>query len=177
LLYVGRIEHDKGIPDLLRFHQRLAASDGTAPELLLAGDTRLSRLDGPGTRYLGRISDEEKWDGYAGALAVVVPSAFESLSLLALEAFASGAPVIANGASEVLRGHAQRGGATLLFNNRQEYRQAVHTAMAERKTLAEHALRYARQYRWSQVMRVYERELEAILKANRASTSARITRA
>jgi len=171
LLYVGRIEHDKGIPELLRHHQRMTRAQPDMPELLLAGDARLRRLVGPGTRYLGRISDEEKWDGLAGAVAAVVPSQFESLSLLALEAFACGTPVIANGRSEVLKGHAERGGATLLFTNQADYARAVAQAVKERAVLSRRARAYAKRFQWTRVMDIYQRELSKIPGAPIAATS------
>ena len=70
-----------------------------------------------GVRVLGRVSEQEKWDGLAGALAAVVPSPRESLSLLALEAFAVGTPVLGNAASPVVRGHVERSRAGVTFED------------------------------------------------------------
>jgi glycosyltransferase involved in cell wall biosynthesis len=93
LLYVGRVERGKGIPELLRAYGRLRAAVADAPTLVLAGEASMDiRVEG--VRVLGRVSEQEKWDALAGALAAVVPSAKESLSLLALEAFAVGTPVV-----------------------------------------------------------------------------------
>ena len=64
---------------------------------------------------VGRIDEQSKWDALAGALAVVVPSRYESLSLLTLEAFAVGTPVIGNAASDVVVGQIQRSGGGVPF--------------------------------------------------------------
>src|SRR6185436_4818219 len=97
LMYVGRVEEGKGVGDLLRLHAELREQFHDAPELVLAGEASM-RVSGPGVRYLGRIEEEDKHDGLAGALCAVVPSRYESLSLLALESMAVGTPVLGNGA-------------------------------------------------------------------------------
>jgi glycosyltransferase involved in cell wall biosynthesis len=47
---------------------------------------------------------------------VVVPSPYESLSLLALESFAVGTPVLANARSEVLIEHCRMSNAGLYYS-------------------------------------------------------------
>ena len=78
-----------------------------------------------GVRVLGRVSEQEKWNGLAGALAAVVPSPRESLSLLALEAFAVGTPVLGNAASPVVRGHVERSRAGATFEDPATFVEAV----------------------------------------------------
>ena len=91
-----------------------------------AGGTRTSpwcssgtpdRLTSPpeGVVSLGWLDDEEHWAALAGAEAVVVPSRLESLSLVALEAWATGRPCLLNGDSPGARGTggAERRGAPL----------------------------------------------------------------
>ena len=63
---------------------------------------------GPGVRAVGRLDERERWEAIAGATAVVVPGSIESLSLLALEAWALGRPCLLNGTSPVLAGHVAR---------------------------------------------------------------------
>ena len=50
----------------------------------------------PYIRFAGLLSERERLQALEAATVVVVPSPFESLSLLALEAFAVGTPVLAN---------------------------------------------------------------------------------
>ena len=47
----------------------------------------------------------------------MVPSKYESLSLLTLEALAQGTPVLANGESDVLVGHVCRSGAGRTYSD------------------------------------------------------------
>ncbi|RZU60824.1 glycosyltransferase family 4 protein [Zhihengliuella halotolerans] len=52
-------------------------------------------------RYLGRVSDSELAQAYAGALAFVFPSLYEGFGIPPLEAQAAGAPVIASNAASI----------------------------------------------------------------------------
>jgi hypothetical protein len=67
--------------------------------------------DRPDIRLLGRTSDEDKFDALAGCVALVQPSLLESLSIIALEAWACGRPVICDVRSPVVWGMTYRAGA------------------------------------------------------------------
>jgi glycosyltransferase involved in cell wall biosynthesis len=159
LLYVGRIEPGKDIPELLRFHAALG-SDG--PDLLLAG-ARHMRVGGRRVRHLGQVNDADKFDAIAGAEAVVVPSRFESLSLLSLEAFSQGTPVVANGRSAVLAGQCQRSGAGLTYEDAGTFASAVRHAREARRQLGQRGRAFAREHRWSNVIQAYLEEMGRIV--------------
>src|SRR5690606_18002454 len=93
LLYLGRIDEGKGVRELIRMYGALRRRTPQAPPLLLAGRGEL-RLRGQGIRVLGPLSEADKHDALAAAFAVVNPSPLESLSLVTLEAFAQGTPVL-----------------------------------------------------------------------------------
>jgi glycosyltransferase involved in cell wall biosynthesis len=122
LLYGGRLTAGKGLTKLVDGFQLLRSRRPEA-ELLLAGEDAADGL-GDGIRSLGRLDDRTWADAVAGARAVIVPSRMESLSLLALEAWAAGRPCLLNAASPVLRGQAERSGGALLFASPEELAQA-----------------------------------------------------
>ncbi len=165
LLYVGRLEAGKGIPEALRLHQRLRAGFHDAPDFLLAGAGSLA-LDGEGVRALGPISEQEKQDALAGALAVVIPSRFESLSLLALEAFAAGTPVIANAECDVLRGQVERSQGGLAYTDFESFREGVRLAGVRRQDFGRSGRAYAKRHSWSAVMATYQEEIERVVEEN-----------
>jgi len=158
LLYVGRVERGKGLPDLLGAYGRLRAAVADAPALVLAGETSMD-IQAEGVRVLGRVSEQAKWDGLAGALAAVVPSAKESLSLLALEAFSVGTPVLGNAASPVVRGHLERSRAGASFADGPSFAEAVARVRRERPALSRAAKRYAASYGWPRVVDAYREEM------------------
>jgi len=163
LLYVGRVERGKGIPGLLEAYRDLRAAVADAPTLVLAGEASMD-VRSEGVRVLGRVSEQEKWNGLAGALAAVVPSPRESLSLLALEAFAVGTPVLGSAASPVVRGHVERSRAGATFEDPATFVEAVARVRRERGAMARAARRYATRYRWERVVDAYREEMDAMVK-------------
>jgi glycosyltransferase involved in cell wall biosynthesis len=159
LFYVGRLEAGKGVPELLAHHQQLVAGFHDAPTLVLAGRGELTPR-GQRVVCLGEIDDEAKWDGMAGALAVVVPSRYESLSLLALEAFAVGTPVLGNAGSEVVKGQLQRSGGGLTWSNADEFARALQEVGRERERFSKAARAFARKHRWPAVIATYLKEID-----------------
>ena len=119
-----------------------------------------------GTRVfcVGRIDEQSKWDALAGALAVVVPSRYESLSLLTLEAFAVGTPVIGNAASNVVPGQLQRsgGGVPFSLDDDASFGEAVRRVGVERVAMGKAGKKYAAKSRWDVVVRAYLEEIELI---------------
>jgi glycosyltransferase involved in cell wall biosynthesis len=166
LLYVGRQEPGKGVGELLEYHQALKQRYADAPDLVLAGDRNMD-LSGEGVRYLGRIDEQDKHDALAGALAVVVPSRYESLSLLTLEAFAQATPVLVNGRSEVLVGQVERSGAGRTYTDLESFIRGLREVGDARAPLGQKGLAYVKKQGWPQVVAAYREELERILEENR----------
>src|SRR5207237_7015643 len=71
--------------------------------------------------HLGRLGEQDKWDALAGCVAFVMPSLLESLSLVTLEAWAAGRPVIVDARSPVLAGMARRARAGLAYRSFAEF--------------------------------------------------------
>lgn len=163
LLYLGRMEAGKGVVDLVRRHQALVKAFHDAPSLVLAGS---GNVKPQGTRVIGvgRIDEQSKWDALAGALAVVVPSRYESLSLLTLEAFAVGTPVIGNAASDVVVGQLRRSGGGVPFEleSDESFREAVRRVGEKRESMGKAGKKYAAKSRWDVVVSAYLEEFEKI---------------
>ncbi|RKH32114.1 glycosyltransferase family 4 protein [Corallococcus sicarius] len=163
LLYVGRLEPGKGVPELLKFYRQLRARYADAPELVLAGEANMV-LDGEGVRHVGRIDEQDKHDALAGALAVVVPSKFESLSLLTLEAFAQGTPVLVNGHSDVLVGQVERSGAGRVYRGLASFIEGLREVGEARDALGKRGRTYAQGHTWPQVVAAYREEMARIVE-------------
>jgi glycosyltransferase involved in cell wall biosynthesis len=162
LLYVGRLEEGKGVGELVRLHQRLVQHFHDAPTLVLIGAGELR--GGKKVLKTGRVDEQTKWNALAGALAVVVPSRYESLSLLTLEAFAVGTPVLGNQASAVLVGQLERSlaGAPFELRELESFVAALKVVGDEREVLSARALAYARRYQWETVISAYLEELDRL---------------
>src|SRR5207247_8027008 len=91
VLYGGRIDPGKGCEELIEYFSGYAKEGGEGT-LALMGVKLMSLPEEPFIRFAGLLSDRERLQALEAATVVVVPSPYESLSLLALEAFAVGTP-------------------------------------------------------------------------------------
>ncbi len=132
VVYVGRIDENKGCKELFTFFQQYAKSVPGDLTLVLVGNTILPIPDNPRIRHLGFLPDQDKFDAVAGAEALIMPSYFESLSMVALEAWALGRPVLANGRCDVLRGQCIRSNAGLYYESFEEFVETLYAIESNR---------------------------------------------
>jgi glycosyltransferase involved in cell wall biosynthesis len=166
LLYLGRVDRNKGCDALLEYFIEYAAGhDGLT--LVLAGPAKMTIPSHPRIRALGRVSDEERDTLLQGALALVIPSPFESLSIVLLEAWNRGVPAVVNGHCAVLKGQVRRANGGLYYRSSAEFAEAVETlrvSEADRQALGAQGQAYVeREYRWPTVMT----RVEALLQEAR----------
>src|SRR5713101_1221439 len=110
-------------------------------------------------RHLGFLNDTDKFDGMAAADLLIMPSYYESLSMVALEAWALGRPVLANGKCDVLKGQCIRSNAGLYYETYAEFVGTLE-AIEQNRWLAGSLGRNGRQffrdhYDWPVVERKY----------------------
>jgi len=165
LLYLGRVDRNKGCDTLLEyFLEYAAAHEGLS--LVLAGPAKMTIPAHPRIRALGRVSDADRDALLQGALALVVPSPFESLSIVLLEGWNRGVPAIVNGHCAVLRGQVRRANGGLYYRSSAEFGEAGETlrgAEADRRALGAQGLAYVeREYRWPTVMARVDALLEQV---------------
>jgi glycosyltransferase involved in cell wall biosynthesis len=120
-LYVGRIDQNKGCKELFAFFLSALQALPKGVQLVLIGKEMLPIPDHPRIRHLGFLDDQDKFDALAASDLLVMPSYYESLSMVALEAWALGKPVLANGKCEVLRGQCIRSQAGLYYETQAEF--------------------------------------------------------
>ena len=112
-------------------------------QLVLIGKSILPVPADPRVRHLGFLTDEDKFDAMAAADVLVMPSYYESLSMVALEAWALGKPVLANARCDVLKGQALRSNAALFYDSYAEFAEALYSitssALARRRARPERA--------------------------------------
>ena len=135
-IYIGRLDQNKGVPELLDFYMRLLEEEKINLTLVLMGKSVIDIPQHPMIKYLGFMQDEDKFDALTGAEFLIIPSQFESLSMVALEAWAVGKPVVANGRTEVLQGQCKRSNAGLWYTNYDEFKEII-LLLFENKRLKE----------------------------------------
>ena len=126
-IYVGRIDENKGCKELFHFFQRYAATFPRGLDLVLVGSAIMPIPEHPRIHHLGFLSDEDKFDALAASDLLIMPSYFESLSMVALEAWALGRPVLANGRCDVLKGQCIRSNAGLYYERYEEFAETLYS--------------------------------------------------
>ncbi len=71
----------------------------------------------PDIATVGGVDEAVKWGLLRGALALVSPSAFESFSIVLMEAWTVGTPAFVNSRCAVTLDHVRRSGGGLAFGN------------------------------------------------------------
>ena len=165
LLYLGRVDPNKGCDALLETFQEYAATRRDVTPVL-AGPAMMQVPEHPQIRALGYVSGEVRSALLAHASALVVPSWYESLSIVLLEAWNYAVPALVNGRCKVLAGQVTRANGGLYYIYPTEFDEAVDyllTRPAERDALGRQGLAYVeREYRWPTVLARVEALLQEV---------------
>jgi glycosyltransferase involved in cell wall biosynthesis len=161
LVYVGRVEASKGCGELIEWskaHQRRRPFT-----LALVGQNVMGVGRSRGILPLGYLSDQEKSDALAAATAFVMPSENESLSLVTLEAWLAGLPVLVTGRAPVLRDHVRASQGGLYYVGPAEFGACADYLFdhpSERARMAANGRRYVQaNYSWPRIEAIYERAI------------------
>jgi len=162
IVYAGRLDVWKGIPELLELFARYRTERAPELTLVLAGKAHMKLASLPGVKPVGFLAEAEKLEAFAEAAATVLPSPFESLSLVTLESWAMGTPVVATARSLAVAGQCARSGGGLTYSSYAEFAAALdRVRSAEGRAIGDHGRRYvAETCSWSRVLDVYRRAIE-----------------
>jgi glycosyltransferase involved in cell wall biosynthesis len=100
VLFVSRLEREKGVLDAISVLEALTAADPRVRGVIVGGGSleaearRAAEASSGRIEYLGALDREGLNREYARAAIVVMPSRFEGLGMVALEAQAAGTPVV-----------------------------------------------------------------------------------
>jgi glycosyltransferase involved in cell wall biosynthesis len=159
IIYVGRIDANKGCVDLFRNFIEYTDRSSRPLDLVLIGTPVLPIPGHPRIKHLGFVADQDKFDAIAGAELLVMPSPYESLSMVALEAWALGRPVLASARCEVLVGQCLRSNAGLYYEDAREFAAALDRILSDpalAATLGRNGRAFfARHYSWPVIERKY----------------------
>jgi len=159
IVYLGRIEGSKGCYQLFDYYKSLLEENPSMPDLVLAGSASIPIPQHKKIQYIGFVTEPEKESLLANAELLVMPSPYESLSLVTLEAMAGGIPVLVNGDCDVLKGHCIRSNAGLWYQNYEEFKECIEYLLRNKETrqlMSRSGMQYIRDnYSWKSVERKY----------------------
>jgi glycosyltransferase involved in cell wall biosynthesis len=167
-VYVGRIDQNKGCAELFDYFQGYLKDPAGKLSLVLIGTSILPVPEHPRIRHLGFLDDADKFDAMAAADVLIMPSYYESLSMVALEAWALGRPVLANGRCDVLKGQCLRSNAGLYYETLGEFIGTLEAIEQNRwlaGTLGRNGRQFFREhYDWPVIERKYLEMFERLKK-------------
>lgn len=159
LTYVGRIEPAKGCQQLFEYFGRYKQDRGGDLTLVLIGKAEMPIPRRDDIRPVGFVSDEEKFSALAASSVVILPSETESLSMVNLEAWTAGVPVLANGLCQVLKDNCLKADGGLYYTSYEEFASCLDILLHEpelRRELAASGQRFVREnYSWDVVVGKY----------------------
>ena len=172
-IYIGRIDENKGCGELFDHFQRYAALFPRGLDLVLVGSAVMPVPKHQRIHHLGFLSDEDKFDALAASDLLIMPSYYESLSMVALEAWALGRPVLANGRCDVLKGQCIRSNGGLYYERYEEFVEALYSLESNgplHARLGQNGREYFRRhYAWPVIERKYMDMLQQLSRASAAA--------
>ncbi len=168
LIYVGRIDKAKCCDELFDFFIRFKEKNPSLVKLVLVGQAFMPLPEHPDIIPVGFVDEAVKVTLLKAAKALVISSVYESLSMVTLESFAYGIPVIANRNGEVIRDHIEASQAGLLYTDYAGFEQAVWQILTQDSgEMARNGQAYiAQNYTWDTVLAKINRAIAYVASRN-----------
>jgi glycosyltransferase involved in cell wall biosynthesis len=159
ILYVGRIDVMKGCRELITYFLKYLDKSQTDLHLVLIGKQTMDIPKHPRIHAPGFLNETQKDEAIRNAALVVNPSEYESLSLMILEAWQLGMPVLVNGSSDVLVEHCLASNGGLYYTNYDEFVLCLDILLSNRtlrETMGIQGKQYVEQhYSWDTIEKTY----------------------
>jgi glycosyltransferase involved in cell wall biosynthesis len=166
-LCLGRVDDGKGAALLSRFFTAYKRRRPGPLQLVFAGPVVNQPPDHPDIVVTGPLDDGEKWSALRDAEVLVSPSPNESFSLVVLEAWASGTPVVVHGRCPATMEHVRRSHGGLAFTGYATFETILDRLLADaslRDALAAAGKRYVEEnFSWPVLIDRYARFLEGVI--------------
>ncbi len=131
LLSVGRVDDGKGTGVLARFFGAYKDAHPGPLKLVLAGPVVHRPDDHPDIVVAGIVDEAVKWGLLRDTVALVNASGFEAFSLVLVEAWHAGRPVLVNARCFATSEHCARSNGGLVFDDYASFVQAVDVLVAD----------------------------------------------
>ncbi|MBR1796703.1 MAG: glycosyltransferase family 4 protein [Clostridiales bacterium] len=169
MLYMGRIDENKCCPEMFKyFIEYKKRHPNSDLKLVLMGKPVIEIPKRDDIVSLGFVSEEDKFSGLAACRFLVLPSKFESLSIVVLEAMKMGKPVLVSADCPVLKGHALRSNAGLYYSGFLEFEGCIDYYLSHPEVVSamgDNGVSYVdNDYSWDKICEGYDRLIKTVLK-------------
>ena len=159
IIYVGRIDESKGCKELFDYFIRYKKEKKSSIKLVLLGKPIMKVPKHPDIISLGFVSEQEKFNGTKTAKLLIMPSKYESLSMVLLEAWLCNTAVLVNGKCDVLKGQCIRSNAGLYYESYDEFEGCLDFLLSDdgvRNTMGKNGMKFVLQnYSWESIEKKY----------------------
>ena len=148
ILYAGRKDAGKNVDVLIDYFVKYRAEnplDSLKLVLIGGGNISIPILAQKDILDLGFVSSQEKADAYAAATLLCQPSEHESFSIVIMESWLAGRPVLVSGHCAVTRNFVVASSGGLFFENYKDFAGSVRL-LTENSTLADRMGRNGQEY-------------------------------
>jgi glycosyltransferase involved in cell wall biosynthesis len=125
IVYVGRIDESKGCKELFDYFIRYKIENPISLKLVLLGKAVMEVPNHPDIFSFGFVSEQDKYNCIKASELLVMPSRFESLSIVLFESWHCNRPVLVNGNCDVLKGQCIRSNGGLWYTNYDEFKDCL----------------------------------------------------
>lgn len=160
VLCLGRVENSKGAGILAQMWQIYCRRHPEAPRLVFAGPVHDHLVTDRSIVIAGPVPDPVKWGALAGCDVLINPSAQESFSLVVLEAWLAGTPVVVNGRCGPTLELCRRSGGGIWFEEYADFEAGVERVLGDpqlRARLVQRGRRHTLDtFSWPRILDRYE---------------------
>lgn len=137
MIYVGRIDYGKNCHELFDYFIRYKKEHPGDFKLVLMGKEMIEVPQRDDIISLGFVSEEEKYDGMAGADFLVLPSELESFSIVVLDSLKLGIPVLVNGTCAVLKAHCDKSSGGFYYTDYSGFQEGIDRLLSSEELRSE----------------------------------------
>ncbi|MBF0647774.1 glycosyltransferase family 4 protein [Dysgonomonas sp. GY75] len=167
-VYIGRIHETKGCKTLIEYFNHFKQKYSNDVRLILIGKNFMDEIEtSEDIIYTGFISEQEKSSYLKNSTGLIIPSPYESLSMVTLEAMIMGKPVLANGDCDVLKKHIELSHAGYVYYNKEEFATALDRLLnltdKEKEIMANNGISYVEaNYEWNSILDKFSKAIRGI---------------
>lgn len=165
-VYIGRIDKSKGCKELISYFEKFAAENNNI-RLVMIGQNYMQAQESKNIILTGFISENDKNYILKRSLGLIIPSKYESLSMVTLEAMAEGKTVIVNEECEVLKNHIINSGTGFYYRTYRDFKEklekTINLTQQEKVQIEKKAVDYVNEnYSWDSIIKKFDNAIKYI---------------